>query len=1002
MLRALLSRVHVAAASAACLTAASLTVAAAPSDAAVTAPLDGPAVPSAVVPAGVPSASTLTTSDDLVCMQHRATGAPVVASSTYSSAYGAAKAVDGECSESSRWMSSAADAAPTLEIGLAAGTPIGTVTVLSGSGWPRPYADTVLVDFAVEARTEGGWVEVGQVAGNTSATVTFETEIDSATAVRLSITGKSRHSIDAARVYEVVVRAPGEGPPTLGPVAVEDAYTVTTGESLAVSSPGLLANDTLPDDVAPAVADFSSPSHGTVSVESDGSFVYAPEPGYVGVDVFTYAVGHGSERTTATVTVTVARAPGSDTVEELQLSVASGRADMVAGGDALLRVDVPPHVPLDAVTVTLNRSDDVTAAFRPHPTERALVGMVSGLAEGDNRVEAVAQARGRQRAEVAIVNHPQEGPVFSGPHQQPFTCETAQFRMPVVGGYLGEALDEHCTVEPRVDYFYRTTGGTYRPLPAGASAYPSDVAMTANSLGVAVPFIVRMATSSANRAVVQTTVLHDPIGEPAPSAVDRPAGWNGRTVFTLGGGCAGGWYRSGTGTGTVTDPFLLGRGFALVSSSLNVFGNNCNEVLAAETAMMAKEVFVESYGAPEHTIGYGCSGGSYQAHQIADNYPGIFDGIVVGCSFPEVGIGTVNFLSDARLLDTYFRDNATVPWTEAQKRDASGFATAAMISAMSRGANRIDPRRDCEMVGEDARYHPETNPTGTRCGVYDHAQNIYGTDRGTGFAHRPLDNVGIQYGLGALNEGRISAEQFLDLNERIGGLDVDANVVPSRTQAHPDAVRTAYRTGRVTHGGKGLAEIPIIDYRSYYDDVSWGDIHVRYHTFSLRERLREANGTTANHVSLVEDARYGLFSTDSPLVRHAVTQMDHWLTNLAGLPPSGKTIDRISASRPTTLLEGCNTRDAEPTFVAERIERDAGSRCEQLYPTASFPREVAGEDVTADVIVCERTRPRREDYAVEWSDEQWERLLRVFDGGVCDYTRPGKWQQATAGTWRVF
>jgi len=999
MLRALLSKVCVAAAPAACLVGASLTAAAAPPDEAAGAPpSDGLDATSAVVPA----ASLSSTPDDLICMEHRATGAPVVASSTYSSSYGAAKAVDGECSESSRWMSAASDPAPTLEIALPADTPIGTVTVLSGSGWPKPFADTVLVDFAVEARTDAGWVEIGEVTGNTSATVAFETDIDAATAVRLTITGKSRHSTDAARVYEVVVRAPGEGPPVLGPVAVEDAYTVTAAENLAVAAPGLLANDTFPDGAAPAVADFSPPSHGTVSVETDGSFVYTPEPGYVGVDVFTYAVGEGLEQTTATVTFTVNRAPGSNPVSELALSVVSGRADMVTGGDALLRVDVPPRASLDAVRVTLNRSDDVTADFRPHPTEHALVGRVSGLRVGDNRVEAVADTPARLRAAVELVNYPLEGPVFSGPHQQPFACETAQFRMPVVGGFLGEALDEQCTVEPRVDYFYRTTTGTYRPLAAGASAYPGDLATTANTLGVEVPFIVRMETSSANRAVVQTTVLHDPIGEPAPSAVDRPAGWNARTIFTLGGGCAGGWYRSGTGTGTVTDPFLLGRGFALVSSSLNVFGNNCNEVLAAETAMMAKESFVERYGAPEHTIGYGCSGGSYQAHQIADNYPGIFDGIVVGCSFPEVGIGTVNFLTDARLLDTYFQNGATVPWTNAQKRDASGFATAAMISAMSRGANRIDPVLDCQMVPEELRYDPQSNPTGTRCGVFNHAKNIYGTDRATGFANRPLDNVGIQYGLGALNAGDISPEQFLDLNERIGGLDSDAKVVPQRTEVDPNAARIAYRTGRVTHGGGGLAETPIIDYRSYWDDVSWGDIHVRYHTFSLRERLQQANGTTANHVSLLEDARYGLFSTESPLVRHAVTQMDHWLTNLDGVSPRVKGIDRIATARPSTLVEGCNTRDADPTFIAERLERDGSSRCEQLYPTASFPREVAGEDVTADVIVCERTQPRREDYAVEWSDEQWQRLLTIFDTGVCDYSEPGEWQRAPAGTWRRF
>ena len=51
------------------------------------------------------------------------------------------------------------------------------------------------------------------------------------------------------------------------------------------------------------------------------------------------------------------------------------------------------------------------------------------------------------------------------------------------------------------------------------------------------------------------------------------------------------------------------------------------------------------------------------------------------------------------------------------------------------------------------RYNASTNPTGVRCDVYDHTVNVYGKDPVTGFARRPLDNVGIQYGLKVLNAG---------------------------------------------------------------------------------------------------------------------------------------------------------------------------------------------------------------------------------------------------------
>ena len=160
-------------------------------------------------------------------------------------------------------------------------------------------------------------------------------------------------------------------------------------------------------------------------------------------------------------------------------------------------------------------------------------------------------------------------------------------------------------------------------------------------------------------------------------------------------------------------------------------------------------------------------------------------------------------------------------------------------------------------------------------------RNIFGTDPKTGFARRPMDNVGVQYGLGALNSGAISASQFLDLNEKIGGFDADANLVASRTSADVSAVRTAYRTGRLTHGGGGLATIPIIDYRAYTDDLRntsgelIGDLHLRYFSFAMRERLRKANGLTDNHVMLIEDRGAMLYSLiNSSLLQSALRQLD--------------------------------------------------------------------------------------------------------------------------------
>ncbi len=136
-----------------------------------------------------------------------------------------------------------------------------------------------------------------------------------------------------------------------------------------------------------------------------------------------------------------------------------------------------------------------------------------------------------------------------------------------------------------------------------------------------------------------------------------------------------------------------------------------------------------------------------------------------------------------------------------------------------------------------------------------------------------------------------------------------------------------------------------------------GDIHVRYHSFSMQARLEKANGTAANRVSLLEDARYGLLGTGSPLVRHAITQMDRWLTALSADHSNAPRIDKIVRAKPAALREGCMTRTAEPSFVAQPLDRNPASTCERLYPSGSFPREVAGADVAADAGYGNTSRP---------------------------------------------
>ena len=74
------------------------------------------------------------------------------------------------------------------------------------------------------------------------------------------------------------------------PVAQDDHYTTPVNTPLNVPAPGVLTNDVGPGltDLKIATDPVSGPTHGSVTLYGDGSFIYTPDPGYVGPDSFVY------------------------------------------------------------------------------------------------------------------------------------------------------------------------------------------------------------------------------------------------------------------------------------------------------------------------------------------------------------------------------------------------------------------------------------------------------------------------------------------------------------------------------------------------------------------------------------------------------------------------------------------------------------------------------------------------------------------------------------------
>jgi VCBS repeat-containing protein len=101
------------------------------------------------------------------------------------------------------------------------------------------------------------------------------------------------------------------------PVAAADAYTTAEDTPLTVAAPGVLGNDSDPDHNPLSAVLVSGPSHGTLTLNPDGSFTYTPASNHTGSDSFTYQASDGtltSELATVTLTVTAINDPPTVTV----------------------------------------------------------------------------------------------------------------------------------------------------------------------------------------------------------------------------------------------------------------------------------------------------------------------------------------------------------------------------------------------------------------------------------------------------------------------------------------------------------------------------------------------------------------------------------------------------------------------------------------------------------------------------------------------------------------
>ncbi|PWY65385.1 hypothetical protein BO83DRAFT_381365 [Aspergillus eucalypticola CBS 122712] len=671
---------------------------------------------------------------------------------------------------------------------------------------------------------------------------------------------------------------------------------------------------------------------------------------------------------------------------ELNISVISAIHGIVTGNEAVVLVSgTEGNRPI----LKLNDSNKSDSLQSVDGDTSKWKGVLTGFTVGVNKL--IANEAGDE-ASVAVRGFPIEGPVFSGPHIQPWKCTTEQ-------NGLGPAVDAYCNAPTVTKYYYMDVKASdFLPYDQNSPPKPEQLAYTTTDAGVTVPYIIRHEKGTANRGVWELATLYNP-HEPW-TAINPQKGWNRKLYIVAFGGWNQKYSQSVLQTGltpelkyTVFIDMALRRGFMVARSTQMQSNTNSDSIRAAESILMLKQHVMVHYGEILYTFASGPSGASIMQQMIANQYPGLFQGIMplssVHSSWYVPGISI-----ESKLLEHYWTKTSPSLWKDAKARlavdghqdhDIMEFWNTVFGSEKTGG---VDPTQGTGLE-PDQTYSPQTNPAGARGTLQDYQVNYLGrrlpsewshmeAEIRKGFANLPWDNEGIQYGLNALLNHQISVEQFLDLNEKVGGVDIDANFIPSRTVASLVALERLHRCGLINDFSH-LAEIAILDIRcpEREDPIR---SHTQFHTWVSRTGLIQAQGHAENQAIWMCPG----FRTVQGPPESAFVLMDSWLSSIYKDTSDLSLAEKIRKNRPSNLSDGLWTPDG--TSIGDLEDMNT------TYATFGDPRTVAAcNNPKAMFIAKPQLKPvELADYpGVKFSELELQRLKRIFPNGVADWEKPG-------------
>ncbi len=600
------------------------------------------------------------------------------------------------------------------------------------------------------------------------------------------------------------------------------------------------------------------------------------------------------------------------------------------------------------------------------------------------------------------------------------------------GRIIGYSKD--CSLRTRVYYYYRSRdSGNFLPH----TGEPGDIEELSIG-GQAVPFVVRVEIGTINRHIYVIALLKGPHDTP-----DEPdlKFWNRKLIYQFRGG-------SGIGRrqGRIEADYIprrrrveLQEGYAIAYSTANQTSNGYDPELAEDTVARVKRQFIARYGEPRFTIGIGGSGGAIQQYLIGQNRPGLLDAGIAMYSFPDMVTQTYKIM-DCELLEYYFDvvDADNEKWQAWSQRSwiegfnalddvSNDFERLRALQALRLGQWPSIARGHTECTQSWRNLTPQiVNPHYNYFGslfapevlakvpwtYWDNMKRVYGTDS-NGLALQTYDNVGVQYGLHALQQKQISIEEFLKLNDSIGGWKPPADMSPERfwlfsggrssladlsvwshhnmhakrtadsparrSEGDPRAIAAAYRSGQVF---LGELSTPIIDFRHYLEPEL--NMHHSMQSFSARLRMLRQQGHADTQLIWFSRRPY------TPLAE-AFELLERWLENMR----ADASLSAVDA-KPEDATDRCYSdsgqiiADGEGVWDGVWNDRENGP-CMDAYPIFSNPRIVAGDDYAGEIFKC-HLQSVNEAIAggiykpIDVSAYR-EDLARVFPDGVCDYPR---------------